>query len=183
MDLDSNLKHKERHMSTTTMDTTLEKLALQVKERKEFLIAVLKHIEKVLREYGEIIKREEFSYHTKLKQEIEGVRGFSFYSYSGHTDCGGNDIKVWYDPSGKEKGKCVLELYFQSGYDECKVKHFDPDSDWQQKLLDMAKNTEEVLAELRRKNAAASQAEIEASKAADDAAKLKAEAMRLGLKV
>lgn len=125
-----------------TKDETL-KLKKQIEERENFITACLKCISEVFEKIGETTQHEVLAFHTKSKKEVKNFHGFSFFGNFGHSEMGGNDIKVLFGE------KPVMNIYCQfMGFDikDCTVTFFSPDTDWQTPLQHVSNNKDMYLA-------------------------------------
>ena len=77
------------------------KLATEVRLRKEFVERVLRFVEELLVEEGVVVSRKEHSAHTDMIWQLINFASFSFYYECGLTMFGGNIVKVWYHPGKK----------------------------------------------------------------------------------
>jgi hypothetical protein len=132
------------------MNTTLE---TRVKEREAQLTRFITFIERILRERGVTDQQKVESCHIKVKKHLHSFRGFSFDGDWGHSSHGGNDVKVWYDPTpdSRDKGILVLEVYWQAANfdtNDCQVKHFSDQIDWSAKLDKLMAEADQIFAEM-----------------------------------
>lgn len=134
-----------------------EELARKVEERKKFLKKIVEFTEKLLLKRGKILLRVEANYHTRTVRKLEGFAHFTFLADWGQTDCGGNTVKIWYHPHfehiSQDITRPVLYVDYQSvvfNTEDCKVRTFDQDQEWQTAIEEAIKNKKSILAEMAR---------------------------------
>ncbi len=132
-----------------------EQLAKKVEERKRFLKKIVNFAENLLLKRGRLIKRVQGSCNTNVKRQLDGFAHFSFFADWGQTMFGGNDVMIWYYPDFKDidpiKTRAVLHIYYQAALfsvDDCEVKHFDENNEWQNAIERVIKEKKSIVAQI-----------------------------------
>jgi hypothetical protein len=170
------------------------KLATEVRLRKEFVARVLRFVEELLVEEGVVFSSKEHSAHTNTIRHLINFADFSFYYECGLTMFGGNIIKVWHHP-GKEKTAgdvlhirpdgLVLDVRYHGTLlsdDGDRVNLFKEGIDWQLAIRRVMRREQQILASRRRVQAAATRALRALRDARVGRVKLETEAIRLRLR-
>jgi len=128
-----------------------EELTRKVALRREFLLRVIRWVEKAVPSRGELLKREIGSSHTHTVCLLQDFGDFSFQSDTGQTMMGGNSVNVWYHPGfrGLDLGKTrsVLTLHYQSDPNNCEVSIYEIGTPWEDSLSYVMENENEIAAE------------------------------------
>ena len=117
------------------MKTKKKGLAEAVAGRVEFLKKVIEFALSIVRERGVQLEHTVHSFHTNTVSELRDFGDFSFHTDTGHSEMGGNRLRVWYHPNHLTGRLLVLNVYWQCGIAECSPDSFNSDPAWQEEIL------------------------------------------------
>lgn len=127
-----------------------EELARKVDSRRQFLLRVVRWIEKAVPKRGRLLKREVGSSNTNSVYLLRDFGDFSLLYNTGQTMMGGNSVKVWYHPDSCEvdieKTNPTLALYYQTDPNDCEVSFYDAKTSWEDLLTHVMEHENEIAA-------------------------------------
>ena len=162
------------------MLTQVKILEEKIKERTSILENTLAFVEEILEKAGKVTHHQVHRWHTNHDVELTNFHDFSFYGSYGHSQMGGNDIKITH------KGIPVLEVYCQTmGFDikECQIKLFNELSFWVNDLTNIIKYKDKYISEVLKKEENKQKEIVHAQDEDKKKRLLTEEAKRLGVKV
>lgn len=169
-------------------DMLTEELEQCVLERKAVLEHLVPLVLELVREQGEIMKREVYFSHIMVEKELHDVGGFGFRTHFGQSKTGGNTLLVWHYPTGnKYDFTTVLKVEWQTGsfsVETCTVHSFDTDTAWQEALSDAILRRYQTLATMNESAQAELALHVGITKEAQETEQnrtLETEARRLGI--
>ena len=152
----------------------------KINERRDFLNKTFKFAEELLEKGGDRTHHVVHDFYTSSRYELNDFKKFSLTGSYGHSQFGGNDIKINYE------GKPVLDLFFQSypfKVEECDIKLFDENVQWQHDLSTLEQEKERHITSLVNKKNKTITNEQNKKKETVTVNTLKKEAQRLGIKI
>jgi hypothetical protein len=124
----------------------------KIKARIQFLEQVTVFAENVGMSCGEILK-DSGGYVRNVVCQAHNVVGFSFYSDTGQSMMGGNSVRIYYHPRKKytdSHDDLVLDIHWGVQMEECELRVFREDLEWQEKILEVMKNWEQLKKRINR---------------------------------
>lgn len=154
-----------------------------IRDRMVFLRMVADFAEMVTRKRGMLVSETVRSGHTHTIRELKDFANFSFRADMGKTMYGGNEVVVTesYRPAGT---RTVLQFAWQTSFDGCVVTGYAGDTysaGWEDRLLDLMQNYEEIVAMIDREKGQDKQQRVLLSEEVRQRAALEATARRLRL--
>lgn len=132
-----------------------EELEKIISKRQKEIIEILEFVSAIIRERGRVTREEVGDWNIKMERELKQFANFSFYSFIGQSMMGGNTFKIWYHGADQAavyyKTTLVLEVYYQSNPDECRVMTFDTTTDWLPELKKVMADKDKIVKELEEK--------------------------------
>lgn len=130
--------------------SSTENLEAKVAERIAFLKKVTEFARLITEKRGKLIHKRVGGFHTNTVHELKDFGGFSFLADIGQSQMGGNAIKIWFSSAAGSE-KLVLEIYWQIAIDEhCRLALFNPEADWQKKILSVIRRCKTIAAQIDR---------------------------------
>lgn len=124
------------------MKTKDRKIAAAVAARIAFLKKVTDFAMMIARERGEMLKNSVHRFHTHSIHRLPDFGDFTFYTDLGHSEMGGNQVKIWYHPGRKyadyAKGgfeqNIALDISWGINVEEPTHMVFSDNPDWQREI-------------------------------------------------
>lgn len=115
-------------------------------------------MEDIVLNEGEVVERVPAPMNIHVIKMLDNFGNFLFIADWGQTIKGGNDVKVWYSSNSEginpNRTLPVLYVYYQPvkfNVNECIVRYFDENSEWQTAILKAIKNKEKLIMKMKRK--------------------------------
>jgi hypothetical protein len=156
-------------------DQEVRELEKRVRERKEFVMRVMKFVEKIVR-HGIRTFYYQGSSNTREIWELHDLEGLYFKGDFEQTMMGGNDILI-------SRGENVLfEVYYQTDPKKCQVKVFDESEEfWQNTIKKFMQNYRKTVALCKKNKKEKDLCSSRYAKQEGKYERLRKEAQRLGI--
>ena len=128
-----------------------EKVRRQSDAKTLFLKAVINFAKLVTKEKGKLLEHTAGFGYVHTVRELYNLGVFSFYLDLCQTTMGGNEIKIWYHPSGQYEKELtpVLDIWWQLEVSNAKVTAFDSNRKWQNEFLRAVKRRKDIETQAR----------------------------------